>query len=243
MNMKKLSTMVLAGSVTSMTLASAPLMAEEIGNGFSTSANVAFTSDYVFRGISQSSEDFAVQGGFDLSHESGFYAGTWASSVDFDDGNVNGTTELDVYTGYATTVNEISLDGGFLHYEYPGSGDADFDYQELYVSAGYEFATVSLNYSYDYFGESGTFFYPALNLSHELPMGVGISGHVGYNSIDEEDTFGTDDYADWSISLSKTIGGIDASIAYHDTDLDDGECFGGSDLCDARAVFSIAKSF
>ena len=242
MKMKKLSMMVLAGSMTSMALASAPLMAEEVG-GFSTSANVAFTTDYVFRGISQSSENFAVQGGFDVSHESGAYAGTWASSVDFDGSVNNGTTELDVYAGYATTVNEISLDAGFNHYEYPGSGDANFDYQELYASVGYDFATVSLNYSYDYFGESGTYFYPALGLSHELPMGIGIGGHVGYNSIDEENTFGTPDYTDWKISVSKTIAGIDASLAYTDTDLSDSECFGGGSLCDAQAVFSIAKSF
>ena len=62
------------------------------------SGNVALTSDYKFRGISQSNEDIAIQGGFDVAFENGIYIGTWGSTVDFDfssaDGGYNGSLEL-----------------------------------------------------------------------------------------------------------------------------------------------------
>tara|TARA_R100000322_G_scaffold151599_5_gene109021 strand:- start:4055 stop:4777 length:723 start_codon:yes stop_codon:yes gene_type:complete len=226
-----------------LALASLPLSAELTTPAISTSANVTLTSDYVFRGISQSSENIAIQGGLDVGHSSGAYAGVWASSVDFDDGNENGTVELDIYAGFATSIDEVTLDAAFLHYDYPGSGNADFDYQELAVSMAYDFVSLSLNYSPDYFGEAGEFWYPALSVSHTLPMGLTISGSAGYNAIDEEDTFGTDDYTDWSIYVSKTLAGLDATVGYTDTDLDSGECFGGSGLCDPRVVFSVSRSF
>ena len=54
------------------------------GSGFEISGNVALTSDYRFRGISQSDTSAAIQGGFDAEFSPGFYIGTWGSSVDFD---------------------------------------------------------------------------------------------------------------------------------------------------------------
>ncbi|HXE86651.1 MAG TPA: TorF family putative porin [Hyphomicrobiaceae bacterium] len=81
-----------------------------------TSGNVAFTTDYVFRGISQSNQNAAVQGGVDLTCGK-FYLGVWGSSIDF---GTDGTTEIDIYGGYKTTIGRFALDVGFIYYGYPG---------------------------------------------------------------------------------------------------------------------------
>jgi uncharacterized protein (TIGR02001 family) len=79
------------------------------------SGNVAYTNDYRFRGISQTDEDMAVQGGFDIDFGNGFYAGTWASNVQF-----GGSIEIDWYGGYAGEVNDdLSYDIGYMYYSYP----------------------------------------------------------------------------------------------------------------------------
>ena len=74
------------------------------------SGNVALTTDYRFRGISQTDRNPAVQGGFDWSHDSGFYLGTWGSNVDF-----AGSLELDYYGGYANNINDnLAYDVGVI---------------------------------------------------------------------------------------------------------------------------------
>src|SRR5688500_12492758 len=94
---------ILAGSA----LASAPAFAqdaEEAAPEFNVSGNVALTSDYRFRGVSLSGGDIALQGGIDLTHTSGFYVGTWASSLQ--GGTPYGEVELDVYGGRTGAVAE-----------------------------------------------------------------------------------------------------------------------------------------
>jgi len=72
------------------------------------SANVGYTTDYVFRGISQSNEDMAVQGGVDLTCGQ-FYLGTWGSSIAFGNG-----TEIDLYGGFRTKTGPVNWDLGFI---------------------------------------------------------------------------------------------------------------------------------
>ena len=107
---------------------------------YSISGNVALTSDYRFRGISQSDEDIAIQGGFDFEHESGFYVGTWGSSVDFDTNGpcCDGSLELDIYAGFGGAFNEDwGYDVGVLAYLYPGDDGQEGDYfLELLIGRG-----------------------------------------------------------------------------------------------------------
>jgi uncharacterized protein (TIGR02001 family) len=129
------------------------------------SGNVALTSDYKFRGISQSNEDIAVQGGFDLGWDNGIYVGTWASSVDFDvssaDGGLNGSLELDYYVGWASDIGDsgFGIDVGYLYYDYPGDDGVEGDYQELYGSLSWNDLAVGVAYSDDYYAETDTFWY------------------------------------------------------------------------------------
>jgi uncharacterized protein (TIGR02001 family) len=214
--------------------------------------NVTLATDYRFRGISQDHGNFspAIQGGFDWSME-GFYVGTWASNVNFTEAAI----ETDVYGGYRGKFNEdVEYDVGILYYGYPQDGSQHLAYTEYYASVSTMGAKVGVNYSDNYFGGSGGFFYPYINYSHDLPEGFSISAHFGYNSFDHKqdgNPFGNgplalggkDNYSDWSVGISKDLLGVTWALTYVDTNLDDDqECFGDKDLCAATAVFSLSKS-
>ena len=232
-----------------MAMTSASALAE-------ASANIAFTTDYRFRGISQTDKDFAIQGGFDYAWDSGFYIGTWASNVDnfspAPDGTGGAQAELDFYGGYAAELTgTLSFDISALYYYYPGAstqnGAADIDYAEYVPSITYSddnlSATLSLAYSDDFYAESGDALYYGADFEFPLAEYLTLGAHAGYQTIDDNEQWGTPDYADWSISLGTSMFGLDWSVAYIDTDLNESECFGGSDLCDATAVGTVSKSF
>ena len=214
-------------------------------SAFEISANTAIVSEYVFRGITQSDESFAIQGGFDVTHESGLYTGAWASSVDFNDGD-EANVEIDFYAGYGGEANGISYDIGGLYYAYPGADSSlDYDFWEVYGSLGYDFdvASVSLglNYSPDYFGGSGDAVYTHLGVDVPLPHDFILSSGVGYQTIDDNAAFGTPDYTDWNVTLGYDWEHINFSVAYHETDLNEpSDC---ADGCDARIVFGISAAF
>ena len=97
------------------------------------SGNVAVSSDYVFRGVSQTLEDPAISAGVDLTHRR-FYAGAWASNVDFGDGDTN--AEIDAYVGYRPEAAGFAMDFGVVGYFYTSQPDgADYDYVELKAAA------------------------------------------------------------------------------------------------------------
>ena len=86
---------------------------------YTISANVGLFSQYIFRGISYTQEKPAVQGGFDLAHESGAYLGVWGTNVS-DLALSNATGEIDVYGGFAKTIDDWTVDVGFLQFIFPG---------------------------------------------------------------------------------------------------------------------------
>ncbi len=233
----------------SLTLSPSIASAEE-SYGLQFSANTALVSDYVFRGISQSDEKPAFQGGFDVTHESGVYAGVWGSNIDFNESGVDGPSlEIDVYGGYSGAINDISYDVGMIYYSYPGAADSlDYDFIEGSVAVGYDFGSfstsASVNYSPDYFGDSGDAQYYALNVDVPLPKNFSISAHIGRQEIDDNDAFGVDDYTDWSLGVNYSLSGFDMFLQYIDTDLDDsGEAGQCSDGCEERIVFGLSRSF
>jgi len=229
------------------TIAALLLMSASFAAYAEVSGNVALTTDYRFRGISQSDRDVALQGGFDWAHDSGFYLGTWGSSIDFgavDASNAGGSIELDFYGGYARDINDnLSFDVGYMYYAYPSDNwETDLDYQEIYGSFGFYGATVGLVYSDDYFQKTGKFFY--FYGDYSLPLGeiASLDVHLGYSDLDEPESFGADSYIDFSIGVTASAVGLDFTLAYIDTDLSKSECFGGSTICNATGVLTIAKS-
>ena len=215
--------------------------------GFEFSANVALTNDYKYYGYSQSSEGWAVSGGFDVSHESGFYLGTWASTIDFNAGATNpAQIELDVYGGYASELaNGLSYDLGVIRYGYPNqnedAGGGDYEYYEFYANFEYTFSsdwepTLSFGVavSPDFFGESGTSFYPNGGLSVSLPNDFGAYVNIGYLEVDDINL----DYFHYQIGINKEFMGLTFDLAWADAE---DEC-GGDDFCDGF-IFSVSKEF
>lgn len=206
------------------------------------SGNVSLLSDYVYRGISQTSENPAIQGGFDVAAENGLYVGVWASNVDFD-----GSIEIDIYAGYGGAISEeVGFDVGVLRYEYPDDaqdGAPESSFNEIYASLGFKGFTLGLAYSSDFFYESGKATYLYLDYELGLPNDFALSFHYGDQSIDDNAQFGTPNYAEYSIGVSRSFSDIDFALTWHGTDLSGDDCFGGpDDICDSRVVFGLSKS-
>lgn len=205
--------------------------------------NVALTSEYFYRGLSQSGNGTpAVQGGLDYAHSSGLYVGTWGSNVDFSDANI----EIDVYGGYKTELGStgLLLDVGGIYYAYPGAdadGGRDLNFFEVYGKVGYDFGfmlpSVKLSYSPDYQNESGDSLYS--DLSVDVPLGkyFTLGLHAGYMAIDDNASWGTDDYWDYGISVGTNVFGLDLKAAFVGNDLDAG-CVGECE----RFIFTVSKA-
>ena len=220
------------------------------------SGSVALTNDYVFRGISQTDEDPAIQGSFDYGHPSGFYLGVWASNVD--ESISKGNVEMDLYIGYARELFEdFSFDISAIYYYYPGGGDGpEPDFIEGHLGLGYTFSDMALTptlgvgyyYSPDFFGEDGNAHYVNGTLGLTLPYGFNLSGELGYQDVEGDKTTGNGlgkeggngfDYTHWRIGLSKEIKGFELDLSYHDTNEEE---FLG-DIADSRVVFTLSRTF
>ena len=214
-------------------VSAAPAMAQ--GSPHSVSANVGFVSDYAYRGISQTNENMAIQGGFDYAHASGLYAGVWGSSIDWLD---KGGVEADVYGGYKAEMGDFGYDVGVLHYAYPGGeiGGESPDTTEVYLGASWKFVSFKFSHAFsDLFGtpDSDGSQYYELGASYDVGAGFTAASHFGRQKVKH----GTS-YNDWKIGISKEYAGFGFGLAYIDTDLDDSD-----DNVDERIVFSVSKSF
>lgn len=245
MKMSKLTTAILAGSLLMAGAASA----EEAKSPVTVTGSVAFTSDYLFRGISQTSNNAAVQGSMTVSHESGLYFTAWGSSI----ASGAGGLELDTLLGFAGKAGEVGYDVGVMRYNYPGLnvntlGGVDADYDEVYASVSFAGAKLGVNYSPDYFAESDAFMYVYGAYATEVG-GVGLAASVGLNSFDSNASMaqalgyaGTDDsYIDYKVAVSKSLAGVGFELAYMGSDIDDADLAGG--IAEGRAVLTASKSF
>lgn len=219
---------------------SASAKAETQLGDFTFSGNAGLVTDYVYRGVSQTDEGPAVQGGFDVGHSSGLYAGIWGSNVDFNDED-EAHVEIDYYLGYSGEVSGFNYDVGALYYSYPGAdSDLDYDFWEIAGAIGYDFDVAalsgSINYSPDFFGSTGDAFYYAAAVDVPLPYDFSFTGHAGYQTIDDGE-----DYTDWSLGFGYSVAGFDLSLAYYDTDLDEPEEI--ADGSSERIVFGVSRSF
>ena len=222
----------------------------------SLSATATFTTDYVFRGITQTAGNPAIQGSFDATYGI-FYLGMWGSNLDFGGTGFGGdvaSIEIDYYAGITPTWKGITFDIGGIYYTYPGAFDpgGEFDYFELKTGASYTFAeklTVSLtNYwSPENTGEIGN------NDVLEVGLGYAFAGKI-FNffspTIDGvyghqwgEKSAGGFDYDYWNVGL--TLGFLEhwsADVRYWDT----GELAcpsSGVFSCDGRVVGTVSASF
>ena len=201
----------------------------ESDSSISISGNVALVTDYRFRGVSLSAGDPAVQGGIDIVHDSGFYVGTWASSIQ--GGTPYGEVELDLYAGYSTALSEaVTIDFGLLYYMYPTTDDPlnldpATDYFEPYASIsttlGPVGATLGVAYAWEQDGLGGD---DNLYIYTDWSLGVpntplSLSAHLGYTEGPLAPPLlagtGDDDGFDWSIGASMPVyGGLSLGVSY-----------------------------
>ncbi|HEY0664644.1 MAG TPA: TorF family putative porin [Gallionella sp.] len=238
-------------------LFASPVLAE----GFTPSANVSLVSNYLYRGISQTGEGPAIQGGFDVAHASGVYAGVWASSISWlgDAGVPNAGAELDTYLGYKGTAGDVGYDIGYLRYNYPGEyapGAVTADTDEVYGAVSYSVVSVKLSYSLgDTFGVAdakGTT-YAEVNISYPVAdSGVTLGAHYGMQAYkgataDALKAGGADPtYADYKLSVTKDFSGYVLGLAYSSTNAEKGagEFYHvlGKDLGKGTAVLSLSRA-
>ena len=200
-------------------------------NAIELSGDITFASDYAFRGISQTEEAPALQGGLTLTDTSGLYVSVWGSNVDF---LAEGTLELDVMLGWSGDLNDDwSTDVGIMRYGYPNAAIDGSNFYELYGSLTFKDLTFGLAYSDDYYANAGNYFYLHAGYSYALTDNLSVDLHVGQNEYDDSSA----SYLDWSVGLSTEVMGLSLSLAYVDTDID------ASYLADSRVIFAVSKSF
>jgi uncharacterized protein (TIGR02001 family) len=179
-------------------------------------------SDYRYRGISQSRLNPAVQGGIDYSHSSGFYVGTWASTIYWiRDAGGDASAEVDLYGGYKGTIVEgFSYDVGLLRYLYPRSEVPVSPYTtEIYGALTYGPATFKWSHSVTNlfgFADSEGSNYVDLSASFDVGYGIMLTPHLGYQKVDGNSDF---DYTDYSLTVGKDFSGflLTAAIVGADT--------------------------
>ena len=169
-----------------------------IAHAVSVSGNMAITSDYIWRGMTQNQGEVSVSGGFDLETDAGFYIGTWGGSANFGGGE---SLELDYYGGYAGSIGDIGYDIGFIEVTYPG---ASGDFSETYL--GLDVMGVGIFYS------AGDEFGDYTEISYGIDAGP---GSIGLSYGDYEDS-GTN----YVIGYSIPVGDFELSFAYADYEHD-----------------------
>jgi len=200
--------------------------------------NLALTSDYVFRGVSQTEEKPAFQIGADLNFGGGFYIGAWASNVDFgDDGP---WAEVDTYIGWNHDLSDDwNLDLAINRYNYIGAKDSfgDGDYNEFLAVLSYaDTYNFHFGYTNDVYGLDEKAFYYGLDGSWDIGGDFSLGASVGLSTFDSNT--GIEDYMDWSVSLSRDFGPVNASLGYFGTD-SDGE-FNFGKAADDRIVLTFS---
>jgi uncharacterized protein (TIGR02001 family) len=170
------------------------------------SANIGATSNYIWRGITQTEDSPAIQGGLDYAHESGLFVGTWVSNVEFAGDK---QTEVDLYGGFGGKIDEFSYKLGIYQYIYVGVDDDlhPGNFTELGVSGTYGIVTVGVNYTIGGAPPKGALFndgdvYPYISLNYAIDDNWSVGATAGYYSFDDFDS----DYTHAQVSVSRAAG-------------------------------------
>jgi uncharacterized protein (TIGR02001 family) len=249
MKMNKLSALLAASTL----VAASSAMAWESEDGMhTTSASVALSSDYMWRGASQTDNEMAISGSFDYGHASGLYAGVWASNVDLMINGDQAHVEADVYGGYANEIGDsgIGYDVGMMRYIYAGTDGGDWN--EYYVGLSYSMFSLKVSHTEDFGGSDEEATHYLLGFNYGLPYDVALHANYAFYDFDDADAvFGTapnnldNPLQDYAVGVSKDIAGFNWDITWYET-LKDGrdatENAGSTTASDSRFVFTVSKS-
>ena len=196
---------------------------------FTLAYNIGGTTDYRFRGISQSSFKPAVQGGIDFSHKSGAYAGVWASNVNWIKdyiGATDGSLEVDFFGGYkGELAKDLGFDLGVIAYVYPSNNaPTNANTNEIYAALTYGPVTAKYSRSLGNFvanPNSAASQYLEVAASFDVGNGFSITPHLGRQTIPNQ-TASAGDYTDYALTVNKDLGnGLSASLTLLGTDAKD----------------------
>ncbi len=216
--MKKLTRLTAA----SMTLALGALAASPTYAGIE--GNIGVASNYIWRGVTQTQDQAAVSGGVDFTSDSGFYAGTWASNVDFGADATDAGYELDLYGGYGGEINGFGYDVGYILYAYPSLNDANFS--EVYLNTSIAGFSIGVSYQVDADFTDENYLYLSAGYDFDLGDGWGMSLYGGSYDTGADNS----DYTHYGVSFSKG----DFGFAIDDNDQDNS---------DPRVTVSWSKTF
>ena len=189
----------------------------------SLSGNMAISSDYIWRGMTQNDGDPSIHGGFDLEDDSGFYLGTWAANTGIEDGGL----ELDYYGGYAGSIGDLGYDIGYMKFDYPSS-DLDLDFAEVHLGLTFgsglfgvydDIDNLDASFKADYshtndWKASGASAYTA-SISAKSNY-KNLTFHIEHKALSYK-TPDMDDFNSNSIQLSYILGnGFATTLAYYD---------------------------
>jgi uncharacterized protein (TIGR02001 family) len=254
---------IVAGTIAVMVLTPGFALAQETKSPHTITGNVGFFSDYSFRGLTQTMEEPAIQGGFDYAHASGLYLGTWGSNIsgqEFADGSM----EWDFYGGWTKAFGDFGLNIGALYYYYPGAeitgtGES-YDTVELMLGGSWKWISAKIFYALtDFFGQNATTFpatfnddssgslYLDLTASYPINDALSVSAHIGQQTV-EGSTVDLD-YIDYRIGVNYLWQGFNVGVAYKDTNAEEANyTFAKASgenvfIGDSAVIVSVQKTF
>jgi len=220
---------IILSAVLASAISTSSLLAQD--NVITTSANMSLTSNYIWRGMTQTDNAPAIQGGVDFGYN-GFYLGTWGSNISWTNDDES-SMELDVYAGYASNFAGIDYDIGYIRYAYPKVQD-EYNFDEAYISLSKDFG----------FGTFGVKYSKAVDVpdgadklddiegtySTTLPEGFGLDLMYGqYEDVGDRA----------GVTLTKSFGKFDLSISYVDFSADSDSGLDDED----NVIATISTSF
>jgi uncharacterized protein (TIGR02001 family) len=247
----------LIGALSLISIAPAAQADDEAGAWAPFTAGMTLTSDYRFRGISNSNRDAAAQGWVQYDHASGFFGNIWASTIDFQDAtplvpatNYDSTVEVDFTVGYNHAFSEQTSAGLKVVYYWYADADTpagmpDYDYLDVIASASHAFGDIGVTgevaWSPDNFAESGDAIavtggasYPIMDSFLFFEDGLEASAHAGYQWLD-----GPGDYFFYDIGATASWGIISVDVRWVSTDIDNIDC-SLADNCEGGVVLSVS---
>lgn len=259
----KLNLTTLGAGLFALSALSAPALADDSGSLGSLSGTVAVTSDYRFRGISQNDTEPALQASLNLTGNNGWYAGSWASKINFNDGPSgagtayhNTAVEWDIYGGKHFDLAGTDLNLEAYYYAYPDHselpGVAKYSYFEAIVGLSHSFDKLTVNGSVAvspaYFGETGTGVWIGGGASYAFADWLSVSANVGHQWVNELDNAGTGfPYTHWDIGATATWADFNFDVRYIQTDISKSTCEGfngpNNNWCGPTVVGTITYNF
>lgn len=234
-----------------------PVAAQAADSPHTLATKISLYSEYEYRGISQTHEKPALQLNVDYSHASGFYAGLFVTNIKWLKetasslgGNTRGSTEVDLFLGFKKeVVPDVTLDVGYLRYEYPRSDDfftnPKVNTDEIYFGASWKFLSAKYSYSindtFGVFNSEGSDFIE-LNLAYPLNEKLTLTGHVGHQKFKNNKPL---DYTVYKLGIVYDFGGgFNAGTYYKGTDSDGGVyTINGKDWAKSRLVGFVSYTF